>query len=175
MPKALASDGHNEKLIVFHKFSHLITAKTLILRVTDGVNGKFYSRGCISRHLASWRGHRSMANWLAFCRLAWGANQMLWVLFLTTLMSRMRQRKYGQVPESNWKTINQTPFVHFFRCELRITHKMSAVCVYAGKLVLWYCATVQLVLPEPFLFFRCVLVVELSLTCCCLGNLFYFF
>ncbi len=107
MPKALASDGHNEKLIVFHKFSHLITAKTLILRVTDGVNGKFYSRGCISRHLASWRGHRSMANWLAFCRLAWGANQMLWVLFLTTLMSRMRQRKYGQIPESNWKTINQ--------------------------------------------------------------------
>lgn len=104
MPKALVSDGHNGKFIVFHQFSHLITAKTLILRVTDGVNRKFYSRGCISRHLASWRGHRSMANWLAFCRLAWGANQMFWVLFLTTLMSRMRQRKYGQ---SNWETINQ--------------------------------------------------------------------
>lgn len=32
-----------------------------------------------------------------------------------------------------------------------------------------------IVLPDIFLFFRCDLVVELSLTCCCLGNLFYFF
>lgn len=32
-----------------------------------------------------------------------------------------------------------------------------------------------IILPDIFLFFRCVLVVELSLTCCCLGNLLYFF
>lgn len=41
---------------LFHKISHLITAKTFLLRVADGVNHKRFSRDCISRHLASWMG-----------------------------------------------------------------------------------------------------------------------